>query len=450
VTPLTEGAVACAAAVAAGEVSPVELTKACLRQIEVLDPVVGAWEHVDPERALVEARECQPGPLQGVPFGVKDVFNSRHLPTTMGSEAWAGFTPGNDARAVFNARRAGGSVLGKTVTAEFGVHEPGRTRNPHDLDRSTGTSSSGSAAAVAAGMVPWAFGTQTAGSIVRPASYCGVYGYKPSYGAIPRTGVLKTTDTLDTVGVLCRSPRDLRPLLEALRVHGGNYPFVQRSLDAASAPVRLERPRIALLADGLGPMLWNSVAADARAALAGAAERLAAAGAEIVPVVMPPALLHAHAVHATIYERALAYYFSIESGQPETLSASFRAMIDRGRSVSLADYTATLDHQEALRRVFDSWVARFDAVITLSTVGSAPAWGADDPDDSALIWTLCGAPSLSIPALTCSDGLPLGLQLVGRRWHDHALLDVVDWLAVRGMAPTVPIVGIDASALVNH
>ena len=148
--------------------------------------------------------------------------------------------------------------------------------------RSTGTSSSGSAAAVAAGMVPWALGTQTAGSIVRPASYNGVYGFKPSYGAIPRTGILKTTDTLDTVGVLSRHPADLRVLLEALRVHGSNYPLIARSLDAA-APARLERPRVALLAEGMGATLWNGIDADARAALAGAAERLAAAGAEVVP-----------------------------------------------------------------------------------------------------------------------------------------------------------------------
>ena len=389
---------------------------------------MGAWEHVDGERALAEAAAAQPGPLHGVPFGVKDVFNTQYLPTTMGSDVWAGFTPGNDARAVFNARRAGGAVLGKTVTAEFGVHEPGRTRNPHDLSKSTGTSSSGSAAAVAAGMVPWALGTQTAGSIVRPASYNGVYGFKPSYGAIPRTGILKTTDTLDTVGVLSRHPADLRVLLEALRVHGSNYPLIARTLDA-SGPSRLGRPRVALLAEGLGERLWSGVDVDARVALAAAAERIEAAGAEVVPIVLPAELQHAHTVHATIYERALAYYFSIEAEQPETLSASFQAMLARGRSVSLDVYAAALDDQETLRRAFDAWVADYDAVVTLSTIGSAPEWGADDPDDSALIWTLCGAPAVSIPALTCANGMPLGLQVVGRRWHDHALLDVVDWLA---------------------
>ena len=432
-----DGVAAAAAAIAAGEVSPVELTRAYLQRIEALDATVGAWESLDGDRALAEAAEAQPGALHGVPFGVKDVFNTTHLPTSMGSAVWAGFTPGNDARAVFNARRAGAVVLGKTVTAEFGVHEPGRTRNPHDLTRSTGTSSSGSAAAVAAGMAPWALGTQTAGSIVRPASYNGVYGFKPSYGLIPRTGVLKTTDTLDTVGVLTRDAADLRLLLEALRLRGSNYPLIARSLDAA-VPTRLERPRIALLADGLGP-LWDSVGADARGALAAAAARLEAAGAEVVPVLLAPELRRAHAVHATIYERALAYYFSQEAGDPETLSARFRAMLERGESVSLEDYARALDEQEALRRVFDAWVADYDAVVTLSTAGSAPEWGADDVDDSALIWTLCGAPAVSVPALESAAGMPLGLQVVGRRWHDHALLDVIDWMARHGLAPRAAI-----------
>ena len=144
-------------------------------------------------------------------------------------------------------------------------------------------------------------------------------------------------------------------------------------------------------------------------------------------------------MHATIYERALAYYFSIEAEQPETLSASFQAMLARGQAVSLDVYAAALDDQETLRRAFDAWVADYDAVVTLSTIGSAPEWGADDPDDSALIWTLCGAPAVSIPALTCANGMPLGLQVVGRRWHDHALLDVVDWLAEHGLAPRADI-----------
>jgi len=338
---------------------------------------------------------------------------------------------------VFNARRAGAFVLGKTVTAELGVHDPGPTRNPHALDRSPGTSSSGSAAAVAAGMVPWALGTQTAGSIVRPASYCGVYGFKPSYGAIPRTGILKTTDTLDSVGFLCRSPRDLRPLFEALRLHGVDYPIAHARLDNARESEWCA-PRIAVLADGLGE-LWTTARPDARAALAGFAGRLADTGAQVVLAEMPAALREAHALHATIYERSLAYYFANEAERREELSDVLVAMIDRGLATTLPEYTAALERQEQLRRIHDEWAAGYHAIVTLSTAGTAPAWGEGDPDDSALIWTLCGAPAVSVPALESATGMPLGLQVVGRRWHDHALLDVIDWMARHGLAPRAAI-----------
>src|SRR5919198_4771048 len=420
-----------AAEIAAGRLSPAELAAACLGRIEAVDGAVGAWQHLDRDAALTAAGAAERGPLHGVPVGVKDVFNTRAHPTAMGSAQWAGFTPGNDARVVFNARRAGAFVLGKTATAELGVHDPGPTRNPHALDRSPGTSSSGSAAAVAAGMVPWALGTQTAGSIVRPASYCGVYGFKPSYGAIPRTGILKTTDTLDSVGFLCRGPRDLRPLFEALRLHGVDYPIAPAKLDNARESDWCA-PRIAVLADGLGD-LWRIARPDARAALAGFAGRLADTGAQVVLAKMPTELREAHALHATIYERSLAYYFADEAKRRDELSDVLAAMIDRGRATTLAQYTAALERQEQLRRIHDEWAAGYDAIVTLSTAGTAPAWGEGDPDDSALIWTLCGAPSLSAPALRGMDGMPLGVQLVGRRWNDHALLDVVEWLAAQDL-----------------
>jgi Asp-tRNA(Asn)/Glu-tRNA(Gln) amidotransferase A subunit family amidase len=434
-----------AAEIAAGRLSPGELAEACLDRIDAVDGAVGAWQHLDRGGSLAAAGAAERGPLHGVPLGVKDVFNTSAHPTAMGSAQWAGFTPGNDARVVFNARRAGAFVLGKTVTAELGVHEPGSTRNPHDLDRSPGTSSSGSAAAVAAGMVPWALGTQTAGSIVRPASYCGVYGFKPSYGAIPRTGILKTTDTIDSVGFLCRGPRDLRPLFEALRLHGVDYPIAHAKLDNARESDWCA-PRIGVLADGLGE-LWKTARPDARAALAGFAGRLADAGARAVLAEMPAALRETHALHATIYERSLAYYFVNEASRREEMSDVLGAMIDRGLATTLTEYTAALERQEQLRRVHDEWAARYDAIVTLSTAGTAPAWGEGDPDDSALIWTFCGAPSLSAPALCGMDGMPLGVQLVGRRWNDHALLDVVEWLAAQGVLDDASVAEPSAAAL---
>ena len=193
--------------VRSGELSAVEWCESCIAQVERCEADIHAWVQFEPELALRQAREIDEkrragtfdDPLWGAPFGVKDVFNTAELPTCMGSPIWEGFTPGNDARVVAHLRWAGGVMFGKTVTAEFAVHHPGPTVNPHNPDYSPGTSSSGSAAAVASMMVPLALGTQTAGSTIRPASYCGVYGFKPSFGVVPRTGILKTLDTLDHV-----------------------------------------------------------------------------------------------------------------------------------------------------------------------------------------------------------------------------------------------------------
>ncbi len=428
-------------AVATGALSPVELAESCLDRIEAVDGMVGAWQAVDREIAVAGARAAEHGPLHGVPAGIKDVFNTRAYPTGMGNVQWAGHTAGNDARAVFNALRAGSFVLGKTVTADLGVHDPGPTRNPHDPSRSPGTSSSGTAAAVACGMVPWGLGSQSAGSIVRPASYCGVYGFKPSYGAIPRTGALKTTDTLDTVGVLCRSARDIRPLFEALRLHGSDHPYIHATLDRTAGTPELPAdrpPRIALLSDGLGE-IWDAARPDARRALMRFVARLTAEGAEVVAATPPPELRGAHALHATIYNRALAYYFRGEAERLDEIGPELTVLIERGRRIGLDEYTSALDRQHALRRVHDEWISGFDAAMTLSTAGTAPAWGAHDPVDSALVWTLCGAPSLSAPVLAGEDGMPLGLQLVGRRWHDHRLLDAVDWLTAHRLLPAAPV-----------
>ena len=214
------------------ELSAVEWARSCAERVEELESGVGAWAYFDREKVLAQARCLDKkiahgqtlGELCGVPIGIKDTFNTQDMPTSMGSPIWEGFRPGNDARVVFYLRQADGVIAGKTVTAEFAVHAPGKTVNPHAPGYSPGTSSSGSAAAVAAHMVPLALGTQSAGSIIRPASYCGVYGFKPSFGLVPRTGILKTTDTLDTVGVFARVPEDLNLLFEVIRVHGENFP----------------------------------------------------------------------------------------------------------------------------------------------------------------------------------------------------------------------------------
>ena len=421
--------------VAAGRLTPREAVASCLERIEALEEVVGAWEYLDPERALVEAEAPHPGSLHGVPAGVKDIFNTRDMPTTMGSPAWASFTPGNDARVVHYARQAGTVVVGKTVTAEFAVHTPGKTRNPHDPTRSPGTSSSGSAAAVAGGMVPWALGSQTAGSIVRPASYVGVYGFKPSYGSIARIGMLKTTDTLDQIGFFVRSVRDLAPVFGALRVHGPDYPLVHATLDRHE-PVgfRERRPRVGLVSDALD--VWGLATEEARAALLDYAKRLEAAGVDVVPA-SPPSVAEAHAIHEVIYDRCIAYYFDHEAREGTLVSDVIRDTWARGHEITTAEYLAALARQAVVQREVAAFAAGFDALLTLSTAAPAPAFGEPDVKDSALIWSLAGLPVVSAPLFRSAEGLPFGAQLVASRFRDYALLDLFGWLEERELLSDV-------------
>jgi Asp-tRNA(Asn)/Glu-tRNA(Gln) amidotransferase A subunit family amidase len=422
-------------AVTGGELSPAEIVDACLARIEQTEPHVHAWEHLDPEAARTAA-DVSGGPLRGVPCGIKDIFNTRDMPTEMGSPVWSGFTPGNDARVVHYARLAGSAILGKTVTAEFAVHTPGKTLNPHDARYSPGTSSSGSAVAVACGMVPWALGSQTAGSIVRPASYSGVYGFKPSYGTIARTGMLKTTDTLDQVGWFTRSARDLGPLLDVLRVSGRDYPLMQASLDRGDAAgLGGRQPRIGLVTEGLHT--WAHATRESSAALAGFVQSLRSAGFQVEDATPPSILDTAHETHGDIYDRSIAYYFQRESHEGTLVSPVIHAMCERGRGISLERYAAALERQDGMRRAFAEWMQDFDVVLTLSSAGAAPPVGEPDVDDSALVWTLCGAPVVSVPQFTSETGLPFGAQFVGARFGDRVLLDVLELLEERELIPRV-------------
>ncbi len=340
----------------------------------------------------------------------------------MGSPLWRGFTPGNDARTVFGLRRCDAVVAGKTVTAEFAVHTPGPTTNPHDPRRMPGTSSSGSAAAVAAGMVPLALGTQTAGSIVRPASYCGVVGFKPSFGAVPRTGVLKTTDTLDTIGVLSRTVDDAALAFDAIRVHGVDYPLLEAAYAERAARPRRTTWRLAVVT---GPRSGDAEP-YAREALAALATRLdAEADLEVHELVLPEPFDRAHAIHDVIYERSLAYYFKDETALGTPMSASFEGMLERGRATSLETYKDALRAQTALGAELERTLAPYDALLDLSTGGEAlVGLDAVDRPDHCLVWTLCGAPVLSLPRFRGPDGLPFGLQLVARRFDDYRLLEL--------------------------
>jgi len=388
-----------------GKFSARDYLAACLARIEAVEPQLRAWAHLDSALAEACADEVDaarwagrdPGILGGVPVGVKDIFNTLDMPTQMGSPIWAGFTPGNDSRVVHYLRMAGAVFPGKTVTAEFAVHTPGPTRNPHNPEYMPGTSSSGSAVAVAAGMVPLALGTQTAGSIVRPASYCGVYGFKPSFGLVPRTGMLKTTDTLDTVGLFARTVDDVALMFEVVRVHGLDYPVLHRELNRPDRRVKgADRPwRVAVVA---GPQ-WDAAEGYARQALDGFAARLGREpGAEVTRVELPDSLRRAHAVHAVIYDRTLAYYFRDEFQKASLVSGVMYEIIARGNVITLDQYKQALQEQTALAREFDHLLGEYDVMLNLATGGEA-LHGLESPDrpDNCLIWTLCGVPAPGTP-----------------------------------------------------
>ena len=421
---------------AAGEVTALDYARACADRIDALEPRLHAWawydrEHFEARAGAIDLRiaehrrtggECAlPGRLAGVPVGVKDVFNTYDMPTAMGSEIMAGYTPGNDARVVSNVRLEHGIITGKTVTAEFAVHTPGPTVNPHDSSRTPGTSSSGSAAAVASGMVPIALATQTGASTIRPASYCGIYGFKPSYGVIPRTAMLKTTDTLDSVAFMTRCIDDLALIFEVTRVRGHNYPISETALNDPARQIVDARPwRVGLVRAPTD----RYEAPAARTALNALADQLATSGCNVTEFTLTDDFREAHDTHERIYSRALAYYFKTEwKNAADKFSPRLAAMIEQGLGIGSDHYMEALDRQRKLAALFESAMSDRDALLCLSAADEAPkGLEAIDSPDNSLIWTLCGAPAISLPLLKGENGLPIGVQLVARRYNDYLLL----------------------------
>ncbi|MBI5171420.1 MAG: amidase [Candidatus Melainabacteria bacterium] len=430
-----------------GEFSCEELAKDSLKQIDSLEPRIHAWAYLDREFFLEQGRRIDKkiadgaklGVLAGVPVGIKDVFNTREMPTQMGSPIWQGFTPGNDARVVHYLKMADAVMAGKTVTAEFAVHAPGPTANPHNPEYMPGTSSSGSAAAVASYMVPLALGTQTAGSIVRPASYCGVYGFKPSFGLLPRTAVLKTTDTLDTIGGFARTVEDLSLLFETIRVKGRDYPVSEGALNDMKRQRKApgEKWRVALVT---GPK-WDFAEPYAQQAIKEFSEKVAnLPDVEVTEFELPSIFGTAHDVHGTIYDRTLAHYFKSEFEKHTLVSGVMYEIITRGFNVTLDQYRAALEDQVQLYRTLDQlFLEQFDIILNLATGGEALK-GLDSVDrpDNCLIWTLCHVPAISLPVFTGPSRLPFGAQIVARRHNDRLLLSFAEKLEKSGLVPGCP------------
>lgn len=421
--------------VRSGDISIAEYCTSCAELAGRLEPMLSAWTWRDPDYLVANARKADalirangagggrtPKSLIGVPVGVKDIFNTIDMPTMHGSAIFANYTPGNDARVVTSVRRHDGIVAGKTATAEFAVHTAPDTRNPWDLTRSTGTSSSGSAVAVASCMVPIALSSQTASSTIRPASYCGIYGFKPSFGLLPRTAMLKTTDTLDTVGMMARSVSDLALLFDALRVRGPNYPIVDREL------ARPERYDIGGRTWRIGIVQGPKSDLEHPAVKSGI-ERigrwLQGLGFSVETWRLPADFDSAHDVHQKIYHKALSYYFKMEWERAgAAFSEQLANIVVEGRQISAEDYYAAIAEQTRLAVLLDGQLAqRFDVIISAAAADEAPV-GVDAPDplDHSLIWTMCHAPSMTLPLLQGPNGLPIGIQITARRFDDYKLL----------------------------
>lgn len=439
-----------------GDIRVIDLVQACLNRIEEVEPIVDAWAYLDPAAAISKAVELDeklsdgqidgmpPGDLIGIPIGVKDIFNTHDMPTQMGSPIWKDFTPGNDARVVHYLRMAHGILPGKTVTAEFAVHTPGPTRNPHNPDYMAGTSSTGSAVAVASNMVPVSIGTQTAGSTIRPASYTGIFGYKPSFGLLPRTAMLKTTDSLDTVGMFSRSVPDLRLLFDVMRVKGVDYPIHDEML---SDPARRSVTGIWKVGLVRGPK-WNHAESYARDSLLAFANKLEnSPEIEVKSVTLPESLDRVHDIHATIYDRTLAYYFQNEFKQKTLVSQAMYEIINHGFEISLDQYKTALEDQFQISRALDNFLVenQLDILLDLSTGGEALK-GLDSVDrpDHCLIWTFCGLPAINLPVFCGPNQLPFGAQIVSRRYNDYLLLNFAEHLSGTGLIPPAtypPLVG---------
>jgi amidase len=406
--------------VAAAETTAEALVRDCLDRIAEREPVVHAFAHVDADLALEAARALDRGPnrgaLHGVPIGIKDVIDTADQPTQMGSPIYAGYRPACDAACVAVLRAAGAVILGKTVTAEFAGMTAGPTTNPHNRAHTPGGSSSGSAAAVADFMLPAALGTQTGGSVLRPAAYCGVIGYKPTFGAFNRAGLKFAAESLDTIGLMARTLDDVALITSVLL--GGR----------TGAPVSLGGPpRIGLCRTPL----WEDAAPETKHAVEDAAARLKQAGAPLREVTLPDAFAELKvAARQTInnYERSKS--MAAEWGSHRDLiSPKLARAIALGMEMPYADYLAAIRLGESCRAQLPAVFEDLDILLAPCVNGEATAGleSTGDPGFQA-IWTILHVPTISLPTHKGPRGLPVGIQLVGRRYEDPRLLACARWV----------------------
>ncbi|KZB67823.1 amidase [Thalassospira sp. MCCC 1A02491] len=407
-----------ASAISDGQLTPETLLASCLNRISEREGHVRAWMHIDAESAKARASNPASGPLSGLPIGIKDLIDTADMPTGYGSSIYDGHQPAQDAACVATIRNAGGIVLGKTVSTEFAYFQPGKTANPNDLGRTPGGSSSGSAAAVADYHVPAALGTQTAGSIIRPASYCGVVGYKPSYGFLPLTGIRPLAPSMDHLGVMTRTVKDAGFLASIL----GRRPELaihQDSDDFVPTIGFCQTPQ------------WDAAEASTQSLLEDAATRLGKAGSKVSSFALPDifeTLANAHGI-AMDYEVSFTGLYDV-SNHPDQVSAKFRERFDAGMKVLTSDYDKALDQAKQSRTALANAMGDYDILICPSAPGEAPL-GLNATGDPVFnrIWTFSGVPCINIPGLSGPNNMPVGLQVIGRFGDDARMLKAADWVS---------------------
>lgn len=423
-----------ASCIARGELRSEDYVRGCLKRIAELEPTIQAWAFLDEERAIAQAKAADEarmegkgvGILHGVPVGIKDIIDTGDMPTENGSAGFKGRQPRDDAACITALRRAGGIVLGKTVTTELATHVPSRTRNPVNLEHTPGGSSSGSAAAVAAGMVPLAVGTQTGGSVIRPAAFCGVVGFKPTFGVIPRAGVLTQSSTLDTIGVFGRTVEDVALATDALQGYDAR--------DAAS--LSTSRPRILDTATQAWPLpplfafvkthAWSDADAVMREAFGELIEEL---GGQVTEISMESATERGVAAARIVQDVEMAaHYGPLLERSPGQFSKELAERIEGGRKVNGVDYFAALDARERFYASASEIFTDYGTILTPAALGPAPKnLGTTGNPVCCAFWTYLGVPAVTLPLLE-ADGMPMGVQLIGPRRDDGRLLRSARWL----------------------
>ena len=434
IKPHSVSATEAAAHIAAGRLSSVQLVTSCLDRIAETDGAIKAWAHLDADLALAQAAALDrrrqagyaTGPLHGIPVGLKDIVDTRDMPTQRGTPIFAGRQTDDDARLVEMLREAGAVILGKTVTTELAFVHGNETRNPHNPDRTPGGSSSGSAAAVAAGHVPLAIGTQTNGSVIRPASFCGTFGFKPTRGTISRTGVLQTSRSLDQIGTFARTLEDAALLCDAISGYdqrdSESFPHARpATLEGARAEAPIE-PELA----------WFNLPFNDRlseAASEGLEVVMEGFGARVTRLDPADQLGELVAVQARIHEYEIAQHQAeVFDKHWDQISSTLKPVIERARQISQAEYEDALAVKASAESFFADFFQDYDAIVAPSAAGEAPAFGPATGDPIfCTLWTLAGLPCVTLPLLVGETGLPIGVQLIGPAHRDDRLLRTARW-----------------------